>query len=148
MKQYICTSIYRQRQEVYGGAAFRSGRRRSAVHASDSLTCASGRRGLLAAAADSLGRVLLIDCPTATVLRVFKGYRHAAVRVGGAGGCRPAAACAALADLAQHGAQARARSTTAEISTGTLEKERLYKQLDLLGKLTAAELRGDRGETH
>lgn len=34
-------------------------------------------RGTLAVAADSLGRVLLIDSVTATVLRVFKGYRAA-----------------------------------------------------------------------
>jgi hypothetical protein len=43
------------------------------THEASSCCC----RGTLAVAADSLGRVLLIDCVSATVLRVFKGYRAA-----------------------------------------------------------------------
>ena len=34
-------------------------------------------RGALAAAGDSLGRVLLIDTATLTVVRLWKAYRHA-----------------------------------------------------------------------
>ena len=33
-------------------------------------------RGPLAAAADSLGRVLLFDCSSVTILRIWKAYRH------------------------------------------------------------------------
>ena len=97
----------------------------------DTLTCASGRRGLLAAAADSLGRVLLVDCPTATVLRVFKGYR-AAQCAWVALALPPGCGARSLADLAP-GTRAHDQNDNRNIDRNT-DKERLFDQLDLLGK--------------